>query len=610
MFVSNLLLAIGSFTAVQALPKSNTRSTYAVKERHIVPRSWTRVGSASKHETIHLQIGLKQQNEGQIEEHLLEISDPNHHRHGQHMSAEEIREIIQPSDETQELVRAWLEEHGISHGVHSPSKDFIHVVLPIEKAEELLQTEYSIFEHADGSTISRAPEWSLPMHLHEHIDVVQPTTSFFRPNAKAAGGSGNAPFCAKNGGGAGPISQICNISFTTPDCIRTLYGTYDYKPQAAGKNKIGHNNFLNETSYRKDIYKFLDLFRPEAKQAAYDFKVVQIAGGIDNQGPYAPGSDLNIEANLDSEQILSIGYPTPLTVWSTGGSPPFIPDINTPTDTNEPYLVWLDYVLGQSDLPQVISTSYGDDEQTVPESYARRACSGFAQLGARGISLFFSSGDAGVGGDGTCYSNDGKNTYKFLPNFPTSCPWITSVGGTEAFQPEVAVSRFASGAGFSNYFPQPKYQAAAVSAYIKSLAGLHDGLYNKTGRAYPDVAAQGNHDALVWNNTVRTVGGTSASSPTFAAVISLVNDALIARGKPTLGFLNPWLYGGAYKTLTDVTSGSSYGCNTTGFPAKEGWDAVTGFGTPNFSKLVDAAYAKYGGKGGYPHQGGWHGKAD
>jgi tripeptidyl-peptidase-1 len=128
---------------------------------------------------------------------------------------------------------------------------------------------------------------------------------------------------------------------------------------------------------------------------------------------------------LDSENIISVAYPIPLTVWATGGSPPFIPDINTPTNTNEPYLVWLDYVLGQHDLPNVISTSYGDDEQTIPESYAKRACSGFAQLGARGISLFFSSGDAGVGGDGTCYTNDGKNSSQFLPSFP-AVSWLPS----------------------------------------------------------------------------------------------------------------------------------------------------------------------------------------
>lgn len=85
---------------------------------------------------------------------------------------------------------------------------------------------------------------------------------------------------------------------------------------------------------------------------------------------------------------------------------------------------------------------------------------------------------------------------------------------------------------------------------------------------------------IVWGGNIRTVGGTSASSPTFAAVIALVNDALLAKGKKPLGFLNPWIYGGAYKALTDITSGSSIGCNSSGFPAQKGWDAVTGWGTP------------------------------
>jgi subtilase family serine protease len=83
------------------------------------------------------------------------------------------------------------------------------------------------------------------------------------------------------------------------------------------------------------------------------------------------------------------------------------------------------------------------------------------------------------------------------------------------------------------------------------------------------------------------VGGTSASSPNFAAVIALVNDALLAKGKKPLGFLNPWLYSKAHKTFTDVTIGSSYGCETDGFPAQKGWDAVTGWGTPvSSSNLV------------------------
>jgi tripeptidyl-peptidase-1 len=145
---------------------------------------------------------------------------------------------------------------------------------------------------------------------------------------------------------------------------------------------------------------FLEQYRPEAAAAAYEFQVEIIANGNDEQGQenateLANGKDL--EGNLDAETILGIAWPTPLTAFTTGGSPPFIIDLNTPTDTNEPHLVWQQYVLAQSDLPQVISTSYDDDEQTMPYSYAVSVCNGFAQLGARGISVLFASGDSGVG---------------------------------------------------------------------------------------------------------------------------------------------------------------------------------------------------------------------
>ena len=85
----------------------------------------------------------------------------------------------------------------------------------------------------------------------------------------------------------------------------------------------------------------------------------------------------------------------------------------------------------------MISTSYGDDEQTVTYNYAVEVCNQFGVLGARGVTLLFSSGDAGVGPRGSCYSNDGKNTYQFLPSFPASCPFVTAVGATARY-PEVA----------------------------------------------------------------------------------------------------------------------------------------------------------------------------
>ena len=252
-------------------------------------------------------------------------------------------------------------------------------------------------------------------------------------------------------------------------------------------------------------------------------------------------------------------------------------------------------------LPQVISSSYGDDEQTVPEAYAKKICNLFAQLGAKGVSFLVASGDDGVGKTGDCFSNDGENTSEFLPSFPPTCPFVTAVGATKDFNPEVAAfdpaNNFASGGGFSNYFKRPSYQDdnKVVQNYISSLGGEFAGLFNTTGRGYPDIAAQGQRFVTIWNGTVTLLDGTSASTPTASGVLELVNDALIAAGKSPLGFLNPWLYSTGYTAFTDITSGSAIGCGTSGFPAFAGWDAVTGFGTPvciamSLSKTVSDEY--------------------
>lgn len=90
-----------------------------------------------------------------------------------------------------------------------------------------------------------------------------------------------------------------------------------------------------------------------------------------------------------------------------------------------------------------------------------------------------------------------------------------------------------------------------------------------------------------------SVGGTSASTPVFAGMVALVNDARIAAGKKQMGFLNPWVYKNT-DAFTDITKGNNaigrglyklqYGFNCT-----KGWDPVTGVGTPIFNKMLAAA---------------------
>lgn len=229
----------------------------------------------------------------------------------------------------------------------------------------------------------------------------------------------------------------------------------------------------------------------------------------------------------------------------------------------------------------------------MPEDYALKVCNLFMQLGARGVSILFSSGDSGPGG--SCKSNADNTTTTFLPTFPAGCPYVTSVGATTGSAPERGVS-FSSG-GFSIYHDRPDYQSSAVSTYLSSIGSTYAGLYNATGRGIPDVAALGQSFVVVDSGRTALLSGTSASSPAFAGVVALLNAARKAQGQPGLGFLNPFLYANA-AALKDITTGSSSGCQGAGgglptsgakWNCTTGWDPVTGLGVPNFPALLEAA---------------------
>ncbi len=58
---------------------------------------------------------------------------------------------------------------------------------------------------------------------------------------------------------------------------------------------------------------------------------------------------------------------------------------------------------------------------------------------------------------------------------------------------------------------------------------------------------------------VISVGGTSASAPMFAGLISLLNEARLAKNMPPMGCLNTWLYQNP-SIFTDITRGhNAYG---------------------------------------------------
>lgn len=180
--------------------------------------------------------------------------------------------------------------------------------------------------------------------------------------------------------------------------------------------------------------------------------------------------------------------------------------------------------------------------------YSRRICDDFMQVGLRGVSLIFSSGDGGVGG-----SNAGTSCHNFVPTFPATCPYVTSVGSTEGV---IKTGADLSGGGFSNVFnrSEASYQDNEVHAYVRALGGEYDNLFNTAGRAFPDVSLAGLNFGVISGGTGFLVNGTSASAPVFSSMIALLNDRLISAGRTPLGFLNPFLYSNP-SIFLDITVG-------------------------------------------------------
>ena len=151
--------------------------------------------------------------------------------------------------------------------------------------------------------------------------------------------------------------------------------------------------------------------------------------------------------------------------------------------------------------------------------------------------------------------------------------------------------------GFSTQFtqsPNATWQSAVVAAYLKGAPQLPPaGSFPPLGRATPDVSALGEGFQVYQDGVAGPVGGTSASAPTFAGLVSLLNEARLQAKMPAMGFLNPFVYANA-DAFFDVVKGTDAfekgGSSIKyGFDCTEGWDPVTGVGTPHFGKLLAAA---------------------
>jgi kumamolisin len=334
-------------------------------------------------------------------------------------------------------------------------------------------------------------------------------------------------------------------------------------------NDIDQHNKVTGTGYSlKDLKAYFKSLKiPMPKVTA-----VSVDGGANMPGPDS-GSDG--EVMLDIEVAGAVAPGASIVVY-------FAPN------TDSGFMDAISSALHDTkNKPSVISISWGGPE----DSWTQQAINAYDQIlqdaSALGVTVCCSAGDDGSSDVRDPQERNGKPRV----DFPAASSFALACGGTELYGSGTTISSEAvwnegtgaTGGGVSNFFSRPAYQAKAKVP--RSPAG-------KLGRGVPDVAGDADpktgYKIRLVGGQQAVIGGTSAVSPLWAGLIALVNQRLSSLGKPSAGFLNPLIYKmpsteGAFH---DIVQGNNDIEGLGKYKARKNWDACTGLGTPDGTKLL------------------------
>ena len=205
-----------------------------------------------------------------------------------------------------DAVTSWLAAHGLGEEdiARSPAGDWIKVKVPVSLAEEMFDTvsvalrypycytdavrtqEYHVWEHTSGDTLVRTTAYSLPEHLHGHIELVQPTTLFsrfrgmkttFHFTGKAVDTSSEttAPAISVPSASGGQVDASCTTTITV-SCLKQLYNAVGYTPLNNTGNQIAATGYLDQFANLDDLQSFFADEVPEAVGST--FTLVSVNG--------------------------------------------------------------------------------------------------------------------------------------------------------------------------------------------------------------------------------------------------------------------------------------------------------------------------------------------
>lgn len=332
-------------------------------------------------------------------------------------------------------------------------------------------TEYHEYEDlVTGGVMPACDAYHLPKHIKKHIDFVSPGIKLMAPPESHKSKRDRVSQVhrlekrvdhkALQSQEVAAVTDPSDLSIctstVTPACIAALYQipAKTFTP-AQPNNSMGIFESELQFWYQEDLDSFYTNFTNYIPNGTHPVPANVDGGMQSTDDPYY--ADAGGEVMLDLELAYPIVYPQTITVYQvddyivqSNQNDTYTFGFNTWLDAidgsyctfsafnetgNDPNLdqVYPDPLIGGWEGPlmcgvyqptNVMSLSYGGQEQDVPLSYQRRQCLEFMKLGLQGISFLFASGDSGVGSRLTSKANGTQlNCADYPENIdgPTGC---------------------------------------------------------------------------------------------------------------------------------------------------------------------------------------------
>jgi len=490
-----------------------------------------------------------------------------------YLTPEEFEKKHGASQHDLDRIRNFANENGLEVKEVNKAGRTIRLTGSAKSMSATFGTKLQRYKHAEGFYRGREGELSIPSNLKDIIQSVQGLDNrpVAKPHFRQVQRQAEARLGPRVSYDPTDLKTIYNIPNTVDGSGSTI-GLIELVGDGKQSPLCGYN-----TSDIRTYFQTIGVSPPNLTDVSVDGaqNSPNAPPFVDSDGQTVNNGDGEVELDIEVAGAIAPGVNI-FVYFAPNTDPGFTDAVNVAIngDAN-----------GQNNLPpgSILSISWGGPENFANTAASMTAMDNIFQTAAtKGITICAASGDDG--------STDRVNDGSYHADFPASSPNVLSCGGTSLPQrnttSEVVWNRSsqregATGGGISEHFGKPTYQAN-VNVPPSPSTGF-------VGRGHPDVAADADPETgynVLIDGESGSIGGTSAVAPLFAGMITLINKSL---GNP-VGFINPTIYGNTtvQQAFNDITIGNNNVIGQTYFQAGPGWDACTGWGSPNGEKLLRA----------------------